>query len=191
MHVILQAISMRKKLLTVALLAMIANGMPAQAASPSTPKSPAHTMSVPVLVNNEGKTVGRFVGGGFFGAALIAYKNKPLVIRLEANPELSKGGMRWESGFLYYASSNCTGKAYLYTVAPSGSHKPVQVMKEGNRFIAYIGRSGDQERPASLQSGRNGGTGICYPSNYTGRVVSPVEATYNLNLLGTPPFYVE
>lgn len=182
---------MKKLILVTALCAPLVIGGSGVAAPAARTKSSIHAPAVPVLVDGAGKIAGRFIAGGFFGAALLDYKNKSLVVRLAANPDPSEGGLTWESGFLYYASKTCTGKAYLYSVAPTGSRNPIQVMKEGSRFVAYIGSNEVQQPPPNLLSGRNGGTGTCYEGKYTQGVVTPVESTFNLDLLGTPPFYIQ
>jgi len=147
----------------------------------------------PMLIDKNGKTVGRFAasGPGSYGAVILDVNRESVVLNLsydlDSNGLLASNGLSWQAaGALFYTSAHCTGKPYV-GFGNLSSRRPAAVLRQDKKWIAYIGQA---DNPNLI------GThsylppdGICV-GMFSERRVVPVAYTLHLDTIGLPPFYI-
>lgn len=149
--------------------------------------------AAPMLADKSGKVIGPLAMSppGSYGSVLINVGNDVLVLNLnydlDRNGVLASNGVTWQtSGPLIYASTDCSGRAYV-GFGNLGSRRPVAVLMQDSRWVAYVGEAGAPHELIAhsyLQTG-----GACLPANAERKAV-PVTNRVQLDTYGVPPFYV-
>lgn len=150
-------------------------------------------IDAPMLVDKTGRDIGplAMTPPGSYGSVLINVGNDVLVFHLnydiDNNGVLASNGVTWQtSGPLIYASTDCSGQAYI-GFGNLGSRRPVAVLVQNSRWVAYVGEAVTAQvfiAHSYLQS-----DGACLPVNAERKAV-PVSYRLQLSTYGVPPFYV-
>jgi hypothetical protein len=146
-----------------------------------------------MLADKTGRVIGPLAMSppGSYGSVLINVGSDVLLFNLnydlDRNGVLASNGVTWQpSGPLIYASTDCSGRAFV-GFGNLGSRRPVAVLMQDSRWVAYVGEDGaPQEFVAHsyLQT-----DGACLPANAQRKAV-PVTYRLQLDTYGVPPFYV-
>jgi hypothetical protein len=140
--------------------------------------------TTPMVVNSAGKVIGRYVvGADGYPMVLMNAGRQVAALRLreQQSPGLTWGG----GGELWYATTNCTGKAYLpsYLTGITKIRATIVTDAAGSNQRAYA-EAGISETLIQQSSFNNG---QCFSGFAEGRTGSPaVEIP-----LDKPPFFVQ
>lgn len=164
------------------------------AAKPDKPTPQEPTVSGVAVVDSTGKLMGKFLGGGgvmltvggaTYGLSLQGFQ--------DSNGVIDNTKMQFSTSSRFYRSTDCTGEAYAYLIAPSlGVNQAVIINDEDGRTLLFPARPTDMEYISA-------GSQLTVPSSepftcvtysdqrYVVLLQSPIDITGQF----TPPFTIK
>ncbi|MDB5854786.1 MAG: hypothetical protein JWR22_2827 [Herminiimonas sp.] len=149
-----------------------------------------------VFVDGAGKIIGRVVpqpATANIAGVLVSYQTESVAFALTLDQDAGtprSTGFKWVQGVIFFATGDCTGQAYIIQTSAvgQGGARWAMALAQGNQWTGYVSLPNAAFQTTTFASVLNA-TG-CHPTSSGGPAL-PVAASFPLDALGIPPFFMK